>query len=228
MSSRTPRSRKGVPSREHGETLVAYHDRLSKLAAEALTAGQVKRSQRLQRAAGLLAHQHEEVARSPRTAARRVAGAVLVPREERRVGPGTYPWQQCVDEKTREVGDPQRARQICGRIRANSRQRYGAYWAAREGKRTRNPEAVGKPFIGLGYDGGPGFTEHPRDFVAVVDAEGTVLDLRPVFGEQELRELDAAYPGLPVFGPFRVLASQARDLWRDFIYDQRVQIPSET
>lgn len=215
MGSKTPRSRKGVPSREHGESLVAYHDRLSMLAAEALTAGQVKRSQRLQRAAGLLAHEHVEVAKRPRT-------------DDRRKGPGTYPWQQCVDEKTREVGDPHRARQICGRIRANSKQRYGAYWAAREGERARNPDAaMGKPFIGLGYDGGPGFTEHPRDFVAVVDVEGTILDLRPVFGVQDLAELDGVYPGLPVFGPFRVLASQARDLWREFLYDQRVPTPSE-
>lgn len=211
MASKTPRSRKGVPRRDPGESLVAYHDRLAQLAADALAAGQVKRSQRLQRAAGELAHEHVEVAKRPRT-------------DHARKGPGTYPWQQCVDEKMREVGDPHRARRICGRIRANSRQRYGAYWAAREGERARNPEAAasGKPFIGLGYDGGPGFTEHPRDFVAVVDVEGTILDLRPVFRAEDLRELDAAYPGLPVFGPFRVLASQARDLWREFLYDQRV------
>jgi len=214
MSSRIPQSRKGVPRRDPGESLVAYHDRLAKLAAEALAAGQTKRSQRLQRAAGQLAHEYVEVAKRPRT-------------DTDRKGPGTYPWQQCVDEKRREVGDLHRARQICGRIRANSRQRYGAYWAAREGERSRNPDAASKPFIGLGYDGGPGFTEHPRDFVAVVDVEGTILDLRAVHGEQDLRELDAAYPGLPVFGPFRVLASQARDLWRDFLYDQHVPSSGE-
>ena len=123
---------RGVPRRKKGESLVAYHDRLAALIAEATKAGDKALSQSLQRKAGELARKHEDVARRPRNI------------DEPRVGPGSYPWYQCVEEQTKRAkGAPhhlpaakarERANKICGRIRADSRKMYPTYWNIREGR----------------------------------------------------------------------------------------------
>ena len=197
---------RGVPRRQSGESLIAYHDRLSALAAEARVAGDDELSARLQRKAGKLAHEHEQVARRARSG----TGS----------GPGTYPWYQCVDDQARraraagaetdEARD--RANHICGRIRANSRVMYPEYWAAREGK-AANP-SDGVPFAALVLDGGPRAEPH-RDLAVVVDRAGTILDLHPILDDHSMRELDRKYPGLPLFGPLQVLASNVREICRN-------------
>lgn len=200
---------KGVPRRKQRESLVAYHDRLAALAAEAAKAGDDELSERLQRKAGKLAKEHIEVARRPRK------------KDAPRSGPGTFPWYQCVEEQTKRArGKPhhlppaearERANQICGRIRASSRSRYPKYWDVREGR--ANPEKDGVPYAGIALDGGP-HSKPPRDLVVVVDRGGALLDLYPILGEHSLSEFDSKYPGLPIFGPFQVLASNVRELYR--------------
>lgn len=123
---------------------MAYHDRLAALAREAEQVGHAAKSRRLQRAAGDLAAKHEEVARRPR------AG--------KREGPGTYPWNECVDDQVRRGYPQERAKQICGRIRADSRERYPAYWEARgSGRPGANPAASNPfpliPLVALGAHG---------------------------------------------------------------------------
>jgi hypothetical protein len=195
-----------VPRRKKGEALTAYHDRLSALAREAHVAGDQELSDRLQRKAGKIAHEHEQVARRPR--------------KGKGGGPGTYPWYQCVEDQTRraraagaapdEARD--RANRICGRIRANSRAMYPDYWAAREGKAV-NPAEVGVPYAAIVLDGGPRAEPH-RDIAVVVDRGGTILDLHPILSDHSMRELDSKYPGLPLFGPLQVLASNLREIYR--------------
>lgn len=71
------------------------------------------------------------------------------------------------------------------------------------------------PYAALALDGGPRSPdEQPRDLVVVLDRNGTILDLHPVLGDHSLREFDGKYPGLPIFGPLRVLASDVRDIIR--------------
>lgn len=204
------RSEAGVPRRNKGESLVSYHDRLAELIAQAEKDGDAERSKRLQRKAGRLAHEHERVARQPRK------------RDAARAGPGSYPWFQCVEEQTKQArGAPhhlpsaaarERANKICGRIRATSRKLYPTYWDIREG-RSGNPKSDGHPYAGIALDGGPR-TETARDLVVVVDKGGTILDLHSILGEHSFSELDSKYPGLPIFGPFQVLASNIREIHR--------------
>jgi hypothetical protein len=199
----------GVPRRKKDEPAVTYHDRLAALIAETDKAGDDALSERLQIKAGVLAKKHPDVAKKPRK------------NGPPRSGPGTYPWYQCVDEQTnRGKGKPHhmphdqakdRANQICGRIRANSRSKYPTYWNIREGR--ANPESEGIPYAGIALDGGPRSKPH-RDLVVIVDREGGILDLCPILGEHGLDQIDRQYPGLPIFGPFQVLVSNIRELYR--------------
>lgn len=117
----------GVPRRKKGESLVGYHDRLSDLIYEADAAGDLDYSEALQKKAGEIARQRPSI-RQPRRG-----------KPKPRRGPGTYPWYQCMDDQAPRYGK-KRAAQVCGRIRASSRQRYPVYWSAREGKKPkRNP-----------------------------------------------------------------------------------------
>ncbi len=119
-----------VPPRKARESWVAYHDRLSRLIRQATSAGATGASKMLQRAAGKVAAKHKSV-RDPRK------------RRAKLVGPGTYPWEQCVrDQKRRGARDP---KAVCGRIRASSRKRYPLYWEERmkgpRKKRRKNPSS---------------------------------------------------------------------------------------
>jgi hypothetical protein len=120
-----------VPRRKKGESLVKYHDRLSELIYEADRAGDVELSAALQAKAGELAEQHETV-RAPRRGKRKKLR-----------GPGTYPWYQCVEDQYERYGSMDRARKVCGRIRASSRSRYPIYWSVRGTGRRANPESPG-------------------------------------------------------------------------------------
>jgi len=208
-SKKTKSAKRGVPRRRKGESLIAYHDRLAALILEANEEGDHELSERLQRKAGRLARDHEQVARKPRKGKR--------PRS----GPGTFPWYECVEEQTKRAkGAPhhlpsaearKRANQICGRIRATSRETYPTYWNVREAR--ANPESNGKPYAGVALDGGPRLRPH-RDLVVVVDRGGTVLDLFPILGKHSFSEFDSKYPGIPIIGPFQVLASSVREIQR--------------
>lgn len=239
----------GVPKQKGGESLAAYHGRLSDLIRGAEEAGDRELSIALQRRAGKIARDHRDVAEK------------CCPGQ--RSGPGTYPWKECVSDQRGRGYDDEHANAICGRIRANSRRRYPEYWAVREGyssaekrpqeaqarakeraaKRARNPGQEGDvstaaslamrsrsgatasflgrnpasdsvPFCALGLDGGPR-SEGSRDNVVVVDKSGKVLDVREIHGTRDLVSFEADYPGLPVFGPLHVLASDVRDLRRE-------------
>jgi len=110
----------GVPRKKKGESMVAYHDRLADLIHGAEEAGDAKLSRALQRKAGTLAHDHPRVSEAHR-------------RDAKSSGPGTYPWYMCVDDQMGRGAGSERAKAICGRIRADSRRRYPEYWAKREG-----------------------------------------------------------------------------------------------
>lgn len=120
-----------VPARRKSESLVKYHDRLSDLIFEADKAGDMDLSAALQAKAGALAEKHRTV-REPRRGKRKPLR-----------GPGTYPWNQCVEDQTDQYGSEERARKICGRIRASSRARYPVYWSIRGTGRRANPESPG-------------------------------------------------------------------------------------
>lgn len=205
-----PKKRKstGVPGRKKGESLVAYHDRLSSMAAEALEEGKTRLSTRLQKRAGELAAKQPEVARRSRTA--------KTPRR----GPGTYPWYQCMRDQTERGYPRDRASAICGSIRAKSKAKYPEYWEARE-RPAPNPGKGGEPYVALALDAGPHFgRQNPtRDLIAVFDCECRVLDVWPILGEHSLREFDERYPNIPVIGGMStpsipVLASYPRDVIR--------------
>lgn len=213
---------KSIPRRKKGEGLVAYHDRLSARAREADAAGQTTLSRRLQRAAGKLAAEHETVARDARG--------------DSSGGPGTYPWQECVDDQRGRGYDDEAARKICGRIRQSSRERYPAYWEARSGNPANplpliplvaagahlgatvagdgvahalalaNPPSDGVPFCALALDAGPHFNNGPRDHVVVVDRGGAILEVWEIGGPPDMARFNAAHPNLPVLGPLHVLA----------------------
>jgi len=124
----------GVPRKKKGESMVAYHDRLADLIHGADEAGDTRLSQALQRKAGTLAHDHPRVAEAHR-------------RDAKSSGPGTYPWYMCVDDQIGRGAGAERAKAICGRIRADSRLRYAEYWAKREGYSSaakRDKEAKGR------------------------------------------------------------------------------------
>jgi hypothetical protein len=134
-----------LPRKRKGESYPAYHDRLSDLIFEADRAGDHELSAALQAKAGELAKKYKSI-RSPRRGSSR-----------KRRGPGTYPWEQCMDDQLAQYGGSrQRAARVCGRIRADSRSRYPLYWAARGLGRRRNPEDA---------DG--------QHYAIVVDGEGT-------------------------------------------------------
>lgn len=198
------KSKRGVPPRKAGESLVDYHDRLSALAAEALKGGKTQLSKRLQRRAGQLAHDHREVADRVR--------------HGKESGPGTLPWKQCVSEQAARGHDDARSRAICGRIRADSRERYPDYWEARGAPRSANPQLgdTGKtpeaPYAAIAIDGGP--RAEQRDLVVVLDRQATILEVFPILGEHSLDDFGRKYPGIPLYGPFLVLASQLREICR--------------
>jgi hypothetical protein len=50
--------------------------------------------------------------------------------------------------------------------------------------------------------------------VVVLDRNGTILDLHPILGDHSLAAFDSKYPGLPIFGPLHVLASDVREIIR--------------
>ena len=115
-----------VPRRRKGESAVGYHDRLSDLIYEANKAGDLDFSEALQKKAGRLAQVHKSIHRGRRGA------------PKKRRGPGSYPWYQCIGDQEKRY-DPKTAREVCGRIRAASRERYPVYWSVRAVAR-RNPE----------------------------------------------------------------------------------------
>ncbi len=121
-----------IPPKQARETWITYHDRLAELAYIARREGDGAASKALQHYAGELARKHKGI-RGPRRARRLLKG------------PGTYPWEQCIDDqKRRGARDP---KAVCGRIRADSRKRYPHYWKERmkgeegkKGKKKRNPD----------------------------------------------------------------------------------------
>ncbi len=237
-----------VPKRRKGGSWVAYHDGRAEMIRDAEEAGQKRFSNELQRRAGKVAAAHESVRDAERGSAKS--------------GPGTYPWYECVDDQRAAGYSQERADQICGRIRADSRARYPEYWAAREAgakkkkssKKSSKPRRVrraadanpagaagalaplgahlgtsaladgiarvfsnpgargdGAPYCGIGLDAGPK-AEPPRDNIIILDRAGNILEMMEA--PATLAELDARYPGLPIFGPFKVLASDIRRLRR--------------
>lgn len=71
------------------------------------------------------------------------------------------------------------------------------------------------PYAAIGLDAGPKWGgPGPRDTIVVLSRGGDVLELAEIHGPQDMQAFDARYPGLPVFGPFHVLASDIRDLRR--------------
>lgn len=123
--ARAPVARPRVPARKKSESIVGYHDRLADLAYEAEQSGDLALSEALQAKAGALAAKHTSIHR-PRRGKR-----------QKRRGPGTYPWYECIDDQMDRYGDPAKAAAVCGRIRADSRKRYPVYWSLRMPR--RNP-----------------------------------------------------------------------------------------
>lgn len=227
-----------VPKRKKGESLAAYHARLSEMIVAVDEVGDEEVSRALQHAAGKIARDHRDIAETCCPGGR---------------GPGTYPWKKCVSDQQKRGYEPEHARRICGMIRGKSRLRYPEYWAVREGyssakkrpeeaaarakerakERTQrkgnpdvavqagsspltfatNPASDGVPFCALGLDGGPR-SEGSRDNVIVLDRSGRVLDVREIHGAQDLVRFESDYPELPIFGPLHVLASDIRELRR--------------
>ena len=122
-----------VPRRRKGESLVAYHDRLSDMIYEATRAGDLDLSAALQAKAGELAAKQTSIHRPRRGKSQTRA----------RRGPGTYPWDQCIDDQMEQYGSVDRAKRVCGRIRASSREKYPIYWSIRGTGKRRNPDNPG-------------------------------------------------------------------------------------
>jgi len=182
-----------VPKRKRRETWVAYHDRLVALAKDANDAGAVEASEAMQARAGQLAAKHKHIRERPR--------------DKDATGPGTYPWKQCVSDQRKRGLDDEGAKKVCGRIRANSRRRYQAYWEQREA----NPQPPGKPTVALGLDAGPRHRPS-RDLIVLLDEHGGVLELVDVFSRDDLDRFSEAHPGVPIIGPLGVLSSTVREL----------------
>lgn len=71
------------------------------------------------------------------------------------------------------------------------------------------------PYAAIGLDAGPKWSgPGPRDNVIVLNRSGDILEFVEVHGPDDMIALDARYPGLPIFGPFHVLASDIRNLRR--------------
>ena len=123
-----------VPRRKAKEGWPAYHDRLAALAVKAREKGDTLEATALEMRAGQVAYLHENVRKKARK------------RSGRKRGPGTYPWDQCIrdaESRLRKQGQSdvkERAKKICGSIRARSRRAYPAYWAMRDPPKVRpNP-----------------------------------------------------------------------------------------
>lgn len=123
---------KGVPAKRRDESWLAYHDRLSALAADLVSAGvRGTRVNRILAVAGEIARVHKSV----RTRKRKGKSK----------GPGSYPWEECVRQAMRQYAGyadvEDRARRVCGAIRARSQRKYPAYWRARQpGRKIPGPK----------------------------------------------------------------------------------------
>jgi len=123
---------KGVPAKRRNESWLAYHDRLSALAAELMAAGvHGSKVNRILAVAGEIARVHKSV----RTRKRKGQSK----------GPGSYPWEECVRQAMKQYAGyadvEDRARRVCGAIRARSQRKYPAYWRARQpGRKIPGPK----------------------------------------------------------------------------------------
>lgn len=121
-----------VPPKKKSESWTAYHDRLTAMAREASRAGDTASANALLVHAG-------EIAR----VRKRVRGT---PRKGKGKGPGTYPWEECIRDQLGRYGSMDRAKRVCGAIRAKSQRTYPSYWKARDPGRAlpgprMNPES---------------------------------------------------------------------------------------
>lgn len=115
-----------VPRKKASESWTAYHDRLTAMAREASKRGDKAVANTLLVHAGEIARQRKRVRDKPRG-----RGAS---------GPGTYPWEQCIKDQLGRYGTMDRAKRVCGAIRARSQRTYPAYWKARDpGRRLPGP-----------------------------------------------------------------------------------------
>jgi hypothetical protein len=193
--------------RRKSETWVEFHDRLSAEAKDAREAGLAQRAAELERRAGSVARRHPEVKSTPRA---------------RSVGPGTYPWSQCITDNEGRYG-PEGAKEVCGRIRADSRARHPDYWKAR-GQKPRSvavsnpPDDAGKPFVGIGLDAGPN-SKPVRDYVVIVDRYGAIIEIAEIRTPDQLKLVAEVYEDVPLIGPFCVLRSDLRRLKRSRRFD---------
>jgi len=134
--AKAPARRPSIPRKKKGETYVAYHDRLSALAEEAMAKGHNRKSEALQAAAGRVAAKHKSVIKPRRSKPKKGPRGGTVQRK----GPGTYPWKTCMEQQTKRYGSKKIAEKVCGSIRGKSRKKYPAYWSTRgSAKPAKNP-----------------------------------------------------------------------------------------
>lgn len=125
------RARIVIPRKKVSQSWQQYHDQLVDLAIEARETMDEVTANALLRRAGHIA----EVRKKVRTA----------PRGKGAKGPGSYPWDQCMTDATKRYGSPERARRVCGSIRAKSKRDYPAYWKARDpGRKLPTPNPATK------------------------------------------------------------------------------------
>jgi hypothetical protein len=134
-----------APQKKKSESWAAYHDRLTAMARDAKKRGDVAVANTLLVRAGEIARVRKRVRDKPRG-----RGAS---------GPGTYPWEQCIQDQLGRYGTMDRAKRVCGAIRARSQRTYPAYWKARDpGRALPGPRMnPGKPavfYTGEGTIGG--------------------------------------------------------------------------
>jgi hypothetical protein len=110
------------------------------------------------------------------------------PRGKGAKGPGSYPWDQCMTDATKRYGSDERARRVCGSIRAKSKRDYPSYWKERAAK---NPESR-ENYKGLRIDwfragGGWGYqiasTDRDDDSVVRHVEKGHLSGVKRVKGE---------------------------------------------
>jgi len=121
-----------APKKKKSESWSEYHDRLTAMARDAKKRGDVAVANTLLVRAGEIARVRKRVREKPRG-----RGAS---------GPGTYPWEQCIQDQLGRYGTMDRAKRVCGAIRARSQRAYPAYWKARDPGRAlpgprMNPES---------------------------------------------------------------------------------------
>lgn len=113
-----------VPKKNKGETWLAYHDRMAKMGSDAQAVGKLREAAVYLSVAGEIARVRRSVRDKPRSRAKKAKG------------PGTYPWDECIRNATARYAHlpdvAQRARRVCGAIRARSQRKYPVYWAARD------------------------------------------------------------------------------------------------